>query len=52
MNVDLVIHPYTHGRSIANPNAKKGYLKSMYAVAQPVNAIDGKYAGYMLAGEN
>jgi hypothetical protein len=23
MNVDLVIHPYTHGRSIANPNAKR-----------------------------
>lgn len=49
-NVDLVIHPYTHGRSIANPNAKKGYLKSMYVVAQPVNAIDGKYAGYMVQG--
>lgn len=51
MNVDIVIHPYTHGRSIANPNAKKGYLKTMYAVAQPVNAIDGKYAGYMISGE-
>jgi hypothetical protein len=52
LNIDLVIHPYTHGRSIANPNAKKGYLKTMYATAQPVNAIDGKYAGYMIAGEN
>lgn len=48
MNIDLVIHPYTHGRSIANPDAKKGYLKSMYVVAQPVNAIDGKYAGYIM----
>lgn len=51
MNVDVVIHPYTHGRSIANPDAKKGYLKSMYAMAVPVNDFGGKYAGYTIAGE-
>ena len=52
-NVDVAIHPYTHGRSIANPNAKKGYLKSMYAVAVPVNdPFGGKYAEYRMAGED
>lgn len=51
MNVDLVIHPYTHGRSIANPDAKKGYLKTLYAMAMPVNDFNGKYAGYTIAGE-
>lgn len=52
-NVDVAIHPYTHGRSIANPNAKKGYLKSMYAVAVPVNdPFGGKYADYRMAGED
>jgi hypothetical protein len=51
MNVDIVIHPYTHGRSVMNPDAKKGYLKSMYAVAVPVNDFGGKYAGYAIAGE-
>lgn len=44
-NVDLVIHPYQHGRSIANPDAKKGYLKSMYAMSMPVSDFGGKYAG-------
>ena len=51
INVDVVIHPYTHGRSIANPDAKKGYLKTMYAMAVPVNDFGGKYAGYTIAGE-
>ena len=51
MNVDITIHPYTHGRSIANPNAKKGYLKTMYAMAVPVNDFGGKYADYRMAGE-
>lgn len=51
MNVDIVIHPYTHGRSLANPDAKKGYLKSMYAMAVPINEFGGKYAGYAIVGE-
>lgn len=51
MNVDVSIHPYTHGRSLANPDAKKGYLKSMYAMAIPVNEFGGKYADYRIAGE-
>ena len=51
MNIDVSIHPYTHGRSLANPDAKKGYLKSMYAVSVPVDAFGGKYAGYTVAGE-
>lgn len=51
VNVDIVIHPYTHGRSIANPDAKKGYLKTMYAVANPVDSFGGKYADYRVAGE-
>lgn len=50
-NIDVAIHPYTHGRSIANPNAKKGYLKSMYAMTVPVD-FGGKYAEYRLAGAN
>ena len=50
-NMDIVIHPYTHGRSIANPDAKKGYLKSMYAMAVPVSDFNGKYAEYTIAGE-
>lgn len=52
INVDIVIHPYQHGRSIANPNAKKGYLKSMYAMAVPVSDFGGKYADYRMAGED
>lgn len=51
VNMDIVIHPYTHGRSIANPDAKKGYLKTMYATMMPVNDFGGKYAGYTIAGE-
>lgn len=51
MNVDISIHPYTHGRSIANPDAKKGYLKTMYAMAVPVNDFGGKYADYSVVGE-
>lgn len=43
-NVDIVIHPYRHGRSIANPDAKKGYLNSMYAMSMPVSDFGGKYA--------
>ena len=51
VNVDITVHPYAHGRSLANPNAKKGYLKSMYAAAVPVNDFGGKYADYRVAGE-
>ena len=50
-NIDVSIHPYTHGRSIANPDAKKGYLKTLYATAAPVDPFGGKYAEYRLAGE-
>ena len=52
MNVDISIHPYTHGRSIANPDAKKGYLKTMYAMTIPATEFGGKYADYRIAGEN
>lgn len=51
INVDVAIHPYTHGRSVMNPNAKKGYLKSMYAMAMPVRDFGDKYADYRVAGE-
>ncbi len=51
VNVDITIHPYAHGRSLANPDAKKGYLKTMYAMAVPVNDFGGKYAEYRMAGE-
>lgn len=51
MNVDVSIHPYTHGRSIANPDAKKGYLKTMYAMAIPSAEFGGKYAEYRIAGD-
>ena len=52
VNIDVAIHPYAHGRSMMNPNAKKGYLKSMYAMAVPVNDFGGKYAEYRMAGED
>lgn len=51
MNMDIVVHPYVHGRSVMNPDAKKGYLKTMYAMCVPVNDFGGKYAGYTIAGE-
>jgi len=50
-NIDVSIHPYTHGRSLANPNAKKGYLKTMYVMAAPVDPFGGKYADYNMIGE-
>lgn len=50
-NVDISIHPYAHGRSLANPDAKKGYLKTLYAMAAPVDPFGGKYAEYRMTGE-
>lgn len=51
VNMDVVIHPYIHGRSVMNPDAKKGYLKSMYVTMVPVNDFGGKYADYKIVGE-
>ena len=50
-NMDIVVHPYTHGRSVMNPDAKKGYLKTRYAMAVPISDFGGKYEGYVIAGE-
>lgn len=51
-NVDIVVHPYRHGRSIANPDAKKGYLNSMYTMAIPSSDFNGKYAGIPIVEAN
>ena len=47
VSLDLEIHPYVHGRG-GNPNATKGYLKSLWAQLQSVNDFGGKYADYQM----
>ena len=42
-NVDLVIHPYAHGRMNAAGATVKGYLKTLYATTEPVVDFGGKY---------
>lgn len=42
-NVDLIIHPYIHGRSNAAGATVKGYLKTLYATSEPIMDFGGKY---------
>ena len=42
-NIDLVIHPYAHGRTNAAGATVKGYLKTLYATSEPVVDFGGKY---------
>ena len=46
-DVDMVIHPYEHGRMNAAGATVKGYLKTMYATTEPVVDFGGKYESYM-----
>ena len=46
-NIDLVIHPYAHGRTNAAGATVKGYLKTMYATTEPVVDFGGKYSRFM-----
>lgn len=45
-NVDVMVHPYLHGRNSADPDAKKGYLSTMFASIASVNVFGGKYDEY------
>lgn len=46
-DIDLVIHPYAHGRVNAAGATVKGYLKTMYATTEPVVDFGGKYDRFM-----
>ena len=46
-DIDLVIHPYAHGRTNAAGATVKGYLKTMYATTEPVVDFGGKYSRFM-----
>lgn len=46
-NIDMVIHPYAHGRMNAAGATVKGYLKTMYATNEPVVDFGGKYNRFM-----
>lgn len=43
VDIDLVIHPYRHGRANAAGATVKGYLKVMYATTEPYMDFGGKY---------
>ena len=45
-DVDLVIHPYSHGRSNAAGSTVKGYLKTLYATQDNQIDFGGKYARF------
>ena len=42
-NVDLIIHPFNHGRVNAAGATVKGYLKTLYATVEPSMDFGGKY---------
>lgn len=42
-NIDLIIHPYNHGRANAAGATVKGYLKTLYATMEPPMDFGGKY---------
>lgn len=47
-NVDLIIHPYAHGRANAAGATVKGYLKTLYATQEPISDFGGKYDQFYL----
>lgn len=47
VDIDMIIHPYIHGRANAAGATVKGYLKTMYATAQPSMDFGGKYSRFM-----
>lgn len=46
MDIDLIIHPYNHGRVNAAGATVKGYLKTFYATTEPPLDFGGKYAHF------
>lgn len=46
-NVDLIIHPFAHGRVNAAGSTVKGYLTALYATQDPMLDFDGKYERFM-----
>lgn len=46
LDIDLIIHPYVHGRSNAAGATVKGYLKTLYAVQDKPVEFGGKYARF------
>ena len=42
-DVDIVVHPYVHGRANASGATVKGYLKTLYATMEPPMDFGGKY---------
>lgn len=49
-NVDLIIHPYEHGRDVGS--RIKGYLRSIYATQAASYDFGGKYSDYEVAAEH
>ena len=45
-DIDVVIHPFTHGRANSAGSTVKGYLKSLYATQVPNLEFGGKYSQY------
>lgn len=42
-DVDVIIHPFSHGRANSAGSTVKGYLKSLYATQVPSVEFGGKY---------
>ena len=49
--VDLVIHPYNHGRMNAAGATVKGYLKTLYATMEPASDFGGKYDRFYMGDD-
>ena len=45
-DVDLVVHPYAHGRTNSAGTTIKGYLKTLYATQESPMDFGGKYARF------
>lgn len=45
-DIDVVIHPFNHGRSNSAGSTVKGYLKTLYATQVPTVEFSGKYSQY------
>jgi len=47
-DIDLIVHPFAHGRSNSAGSTVKGYLKTLYATQVPAVDFGGKYSKYMV----
>ena len=43
IDIDLIVHPYAHGRMNAAGATVKGYLKTLWATQEPPMEFGGKY---------